>query len=230
MENLSCTSVDCLVVGAGPAGLAATLYLRRFHRQVMLADSGLSRAMRIDRSHNMPGFPEGISGKALLVRLRKQVAEAKGAVTRAEVSALARDGENGFTAIVGGRPVSARQVVLATGVVDREPPLPGLPSVRRRGLLRHCPVCDGYEHSGQRILVLGDGAHARAEARFLSHYSRHVTLVGVEAPATNAEPAERPSTAVLNSMVQRVGLRPEGGLAVQLQDGTRHPFDVMYMA
>ncbi len=56
------TPLDCLIVGAGPAGQTAGLYLHRFHRRVVIADAGDSRARYIDRSHNFPGFPDGISG------------------------------------------------------------------------------------------------------------------------------------------------------------------------
>lgn len=143
-------------------------------------------------------------------------------VTAGEVSALAHDGEGGFSVMVGGHRLRARQVVLATGVVDNEPPLPGLDALHRCGLLRHCPICDGHEHSGQRILVLGDGAHARAEAAFLAHYSPHVTLVGVQGPP-NAEALACPSARVAGAagasgtrptclpfLAQRVTPQPRG--------------------
>ena len=62
--------MDCVIVGAGPAGLAAALYLARFHRRIRVLDSGDARALRIPRSHNVPGFPDGIAGPELLARLR----------------------------------------------------------------------------------------------------------------------------------------------------------------
>jgi thioredoxin reductase (NADPH) len=58
--------VDCLIIGGGPAGLAAAIYLARFRRDIIVVDSGFSRASLIPASHNCPGFPEGISGKELL--------------------------------------------------------------------------------------------------------------------------------------------------------------------
>ena len=242
MDNNSQAGIDCLVVGGGAAGLTATLYLRRFHRRVMLVDAGQSRALRIDCSHNIPGFPDGIGGAELLARLRRQVVGVHGTVTAGEVNALAHDGEGGFSAMVGGHRLRARQVVLATGVVDNEPPLPGLDALHSCGLLRHCPICDGHEHSGRRILVVGDGAHARAEAAFLAHYSPHVTLVGVQGPpdadalaclsarAAGAAGASGTGPTCLPSLAQRVTPQPRGGLELQLQDGSRHPFDVLYVA
>lgn len=235
--------IDCLVVGGGPAGLTATLYLRRFQRRVVLVDAGQSRALRIDRTHNLPGFPDGIAGEDLLSRLRTQVAEVRGTVTEAEVRSLVSDGEGGFIAEVGARRLAVRQVVLATGVIDREPPLPGLALLRERGLVRYCPICDGHEHRNERIVVIGDGTHAANEAEFLTLYSPHITRVGVDEPAL-AEgssgnrsaggpanlAAEPPPTSALPSTVQKVGPRRGGGLFVQLRDGSQHDFDVLYMA
>src|SRR5690606_41345869 len=70
----STTLTDCLVIGAGPGGLTAALYLARFHRDCLVVDAGASRASLIPRSRNYPGLPPGISGEALLARLREQAA------------------------------------------------------------------------------------------------------------------------------------------------------------
>ena len=64
--------LDCLVIGAGPAGLTAATYLARFHRRIALVDAGASRARWIPTSHNCPGFPSGVGGNELLARLRAQ--------------------------------------------------------------------------------------------------------------------------------------------------------------
>ena len=64
--------LDCIVVGGGPAGLTAALYLARFRRSVLVLDNDASRASLIPRSHNYPGFPDGITGPELLARLREQ--------------------------------------------------------------------------------------------------------------------------------------------------------------
>jgi thioredoxin reductase (NADPH) len=66
------TEADCVVVGAGPGGLTAAVYLARYLRDVVVLDDGRSRALWIQRSHNCPGYPQGISGPELLERLRRQ--------------------------------------------------------------------------------------------------------------------------------------------------------------
>jgi thioredoxin reductase (NADPH) len=64
--------LDALIVGAGPAGLTAAIYLARFHRRFAIIDAGTSRAALIPRTHNHPGYPEGIEGNELLDRMSKQ--------------------------------------------------------------------------------------------------------------------------------------------------------------
>jgi len=235
LASASDAAADCLVVGAGPAGLTAASYLRRFHRRVMVVDSGSSRALWIDRSYNCPGFPEGISGAELLDRLRRQLAAVQGTVTEAEVTSLERDTASRlFHAGVGRRVVRARTVLLATGVVDGVPALPGIEGVRRRGLLRQCPICDGHEHRGQRIAVIGptpDDAHAVREAAFLSHYSDEVLLAGLGPGPSDRADADRhaPPVRVLPQPVVRLATR-SAQVALQMGDGEVVTVDALYAA
>src|SRR3546814_1439186 len=69
------TQLDCLIIGAGPAGLTAALYLARYRRRIAVVDAGNSRAALIPATHNYPGFPDGIPGRDLLVRLQAQAAQ-----------------------------------------------------------------------------------------------------------------------------------------------------------
>jgi thioredoxin reductase (NADPH) len=71
MLDVSAADFDCLIIGGGPAGLTAAIYLARYRRRIALFDSGESRAAWIPESHNYPGFAKGISGKALQAILRQ---------------------------------------------------------------------------------------------------------------------------------------------------------------
>ncbi|RYD97997.1 MAG: NAD(P)/FAD-dependent oxidoreductase [Sphingomonadales bacterium] len=173
---------DCIIIGAGPAGLTAAIYLARFHLSIRLFDTGDSRAALIPRTHNHAGYPEGISGPDLLARMLEQ-AEKYGAVREcAEVTGL-RVIEDGFGVRIGDREIGARAVLLATGVVNNRPEMPDAlhDEALARGLLRYCPICDGYEVTDKRIAVIGTGAHGAREALFLRGYSKDVTLIAPDA-------------------------------------------------
>jgi len=225
--------LDCVVVGAGPAGLTAAIYLARFRRRFLVADSGASRAARIPRSRNHPGFPRGVRGKTLLARMRRQ-AELYGArIAEGHVDELAPEG-GGFRLTLDGRPLVARKVILATGVVDNEPPIPGVEASVARGLVRVCPICDGYEVIGKAVAVIGEDAHSAAEALFLTAYTAAVTLIHTAAP--EALPAEtrhelaQAGIEVIETPIERVVLDAGRLDAFCFAPGAPRRFDAVYSA
>ena len=210
---------DCIIVGAGPAGLTAAIYLARFWLKIRLFDSGDSRAAWIPRTNNHAGYPDGIPGRDLLDLMQRQ-AERFGAVREeAEVTAIEPDGD-GFLVRVGDRGARARSVLLATGVVNNRPKMDvALHSeALQRGLLRYCPICDGYEVTDKRVGVIGKGQHGTKEAIFLRGYTADVALVSPDADsALDAE-----CIAALDAAgIARVD-GPCGGFAIE---GDRFAFD-----
>ena len=171
---------DTLIIGGGPAGLLAATYLGRFRRRTLLVHNNASRAALIPLSHNYPGSTDGIAGPAILANLRAQAGRYGAEFVEDTVTALARDRDR-FVTELKGRSVRARTVLLATGVVDIEPTLPNLPDAIRRGLIRHCPICDAFEVTDRRIAIIGRGRHAVKEALFLRHYTPHITLLLADA-------------------------------------------------
>jgi thioredoxin reductase (NADPH) len=167
---------DAVVVGAGPAGLTAAIYLARFRRSVVVLSAGPSRASWIPESHNTPGFPHGVGGRDLLQRLTEQALAFGVEIREARIDALAPIA-GGFEVLGWKGAIHASTVLLATGVRDRLPELPGIEAAIRRSLVRMCPICDAYEAIGKRIAVLGDNGLARREAAFLRAYSEDVTVI-----------------------------------------------------
>ena len=172
---------DCLVIGAGPAGLTAAIYLARFHLGIELIDAGESRAALIPRTRNHPGYPGGIAGTALLALMRDQAAEFGVQVRHGVVDRLERTG-GGFRANIGGDVVEARTVLLATGVVNNRPSIDEAAhdEALARGLLRYCPICDGFEITDKRVAIIGSRTHGYKEAVFLRMYTADVTLIAPE--------------------------------------------------
>jgi hypothetical protein len=173
---------DCCIVGGGPAGLTAAIFLARFRRRALLLDSGESRAAWIPRSHNHPAFPGGIGGEELLARLRLQAAEYGIGVSEAEASAAEVLDDGSFRLRAGGEAIRARNLVLATGVRDRVAPVPDAMAHVREGVIRQCPICDAYEVAGRRLAVVGTGGCAAGEALFLRTYTDRIAVLTLGAP------------------------------------------------
>jgi len=172
--------LDCLIIGGGPAGLTAAIYAARFHLSVQVVDAGDSRAAQIPLTRNHAGFPEGISGVALLERMREQAVLYGVVLTEGRVTDL-RLGPEGFVATLPAREVLARTVLLATGVTNRRPFMDDdlHAEALRQGRLRYCPVCDGFEVTDQAVAVVGRGARAAREAEFLRSFTADVSLIGL---------------------------------------------------
>ncbi|SEJ34959.1 NAD(P)/FAD-dependent oxidoreductase [Frateuria terrea] len=220
--------LDCLVVGAGPAGLTAATYLARFRRHILLADAGASRARWIPASHNCPGFPFGVAGNELLARFRLQADTYGVPQVRTRITQLSRHA-GGFTASDGERHWRARSVILATGVVDRLPALDGLERAIGSGTVRLCAVCDAYEARNDVIGVLAPAEAAIGHAAFLRTFSRHVCALA----ADDAPWDERMQQRAADCGVQlwpgpQHLVLADGACVVDFADGRRLRLDTLY--
>ncbi len=190
--------LDCLVIGAGPAGLTAAIYLARFHLSLLVVDDGKGRAATIPCTRNHAGYPDGISGKKLIGRMKEQAQRYGAKIVEDHVTRLDQADE-AFCATWGSGSVKARTVLLATGVKNRRPPMDEAlhDDALARGLIRYCPICDGYEVTDKKVGVIGSGGHGVAEAVFLRGYSADVTLIA-------------PDKAMKVSAVDRLALEQAG--------------------
>lgn len=224
---------DCVIVGGGPAGLTAATYLARFHRRVALVDDGDSRALWIPRSHNQPSYPDGIGGQELLAQMKAQAQRYETTFLQGRVASIKSDAQSFL--LKGDRfLLRARTVLLATGVQNRRPDVD--PSTHRsaleKGQLRYCPVCDGYEVSGQAIAVLAFDKRGVTEALFLRTYSSDVTLLklGADDLGSESRAALRAGDVRLEEdTFERVDFSGEK-VVVHLHGGTTLYFDTIYPA
>ena len=227
--------LDCLVIGGGPAGLTAAIYLARFHLDILVVDEGRSRAGWIPCTRNHAGYPDGISGKELLERMREQAQKYGAKILMERVTKLERDETKGlFTANWGSGCVEARSVLLATGVTNRRPPMDEElhDDALARGLIRYCPICDGYEVTDKKVGVIGSDSHGVAEALFLRGFTADVTLIAPhEALRLNPEDHEKLKEAGIDCVdgpAEAVAFSEEF-IVVNTAEG-HHTFDSVYPA
>lgn len=222
--------LDCVVIGGGPAGLMAAIYLARFRRSVRVVDAGMSRAELIPRSHNIPGFAHGLSGPEFIARMSDQLAGLEVSVIKGEANALTRT-EGGFCVDVGDSEIHAATAVLASGMVDIHPPFEDWRAALAAGLLRYCPVCDAFEAIGQRIGVVGELRHAAPKALFLRSYTKDVTLLATREDPDDGARASLTEAKVKILSARDLRLRRSGNEVEALfNDSEIAGFDVLYPA
>ncbi|MQY35641.1 Thioredoxin reductase [Streptomyces sp. RB17] len=169
--------VDTIVVGGGPAGLSAALYLARYNREVLVFDTGHGRSTHHQTNHNYLGFPEGVPTVDLRKLGREQLSRYAGVqVLHHLITHAEGDAERGFTVRSQGHSWRARALVLATGVLDHFPHFEGWESYVGRSMF-WCITCDGYENRGRSILVVGHTDAAAGEAMQLHSLTDRVRVL-----------------------------------------------------
>lgn len=229
-DEASPADVDCLIIGGGPAGLTAAVYLGRFRRCCTVIDAGAPRASLIPKTHNYPGFPPGISGDDLLARLREQASGYGAQLETGRIDSL-RPHPLGFEAHYGGRRCIARCVILATGVADTLPDMAHVDAAIAAGALRLCAICDGFEVDGHEVAVLGEAATAVRHAVFLRTFTDRLTAVTCGVEKIDDEVlalAHEHDIRVLACGTETLAFVPGEGIALTTRDGATHGFDVIY--
>ncbi len=212
---------DVLIVGGSYAGIAAGLILARARRPVTIIDSGLPRNRAASHSHGVPG-QDGISGAELLKNARQQLLDyptvrwLQGEVVHAQSTA---EGVELRTA--DGQVLAARKLLLATGIADQLPELPGL-AERWGSTVLHCPYCHGYEVGGGAIGLLGGHPMSAAKATLFADWG-NVTFFGQGLPISDEEQAAMQQRGVQIETTPVVGVQGEQPtwLEVELADGRR---------
>ncbi|WP_121254130.1 NAD(P)/FAD-dependent oxidoreductase [Nocardioides ferulae] len=174
---------DVVVVGGGPAGMQAALTLARMHRRVLLLDAGAGRNAATAAMHNFltqdGRSPEEFraAGRADLAKYpHVEVREVAAVDIAPDLPAEPREGAGFRVDLADGGPVRCRKLLLATGLRDELPDVPGLEELWG-SLVLPCPYCDGHEQSGKHVAVLGEGPHAVRLALLMQRFTDRVTVL-----------------------------------------------------
>jgi thioredoxin reductase (NADPH) len=230
---------DTLIIGGGPGGLTAAIYLRRFTRNVALVDKGNSRLRLIPVSHNYPGFPEGVPGHALLGNLTVQLERYGGSVMPGEIIDLRiEDGHFVADYVPEDAPageitqIRSLTVLLATGVADVGLPVENWREAVAFGSVRLCPVCDGFDVMDKHIAVATAEVNPVGHALFMRTFSADVTLFerGPASILTDDDRRRLDAAGVryIDSPLLSVTLDASMKPVMHTADGQDYPADVFY--
>jgi thioredoxin reductase len=199
---------DCIVVGAGPAGLSAALMLGRCRRHVLVCDMGEPRNARSSGIHAYL-TRDGVSPGELLELARREIQRYPNVEFRQVEILDATRSPDGFRVLgADGRQLSCRKLLLATGVVDELPDIEGLPSLYGTSI-HHCPYCDGWEWRDKPIAIRGRGEQGLSLALGLTVWTDDLVLCTDGPSELSAEDLEQLSRAGIEVQEERIA-RLEG--------------------
>ena len=172
-------TTDVIIIGSGPAGYTAAIYLGRAgYRPVVIAGALTPGGQLVNTTEveNFPGFPDGIMGPDLMDAMRKQAERFGAEIVYDDVVSADVQGDSKRVVLDGGDTYTARAVIVATGSQVRKLGVPGEAEYSGRGV-SYCATCDGFFFRGKPIVVVGGGDSALTEADFLSRFGSSVTVI-----------------------------------------------------
>ena len=213
---------DCIVIGAGPAGLSASLFLARYRRKVLTLHHNKPRNIQAQGIHGFLGH-HGIPPGELLARGTEEVLSHGGIIREALVTKIEESGERLFTVMTADedRAYQTRRVLLATGLRDVTPNCVGFREFYGSSV-HHCPDCDGYEHLGKRIAVMGSGDRVVGFTLELLTWTDSLTLL------TDGYLDEIDQESAAKLAAFNIPIRNEKVVALEGKSGTRQLQEVRF--
>jgi thioredoxin reductase len=221
---------DVVVVGGGAAGLSAALMLARARRRVTVVDAGAPRNAPAEGVHALLGL-DGVSPAELLARGRAEVTGYGGEIIAGEVSDVSAAPEGFAIKMTNGHGLRARRLLIATGLVDELPEIPGLRERWGRDVI-HCPYCHGWEVRDRLIGVLATGLMSVHQALLFRQWTGDLRYFpnGRELSAEEEEKFAALGIPVVAGRVTRLEAGEEHALGVRLDDGRVAGVDVVAVA
>ncbi len=211
---------DVVVIGGGASGLSAALVLSRARRTVVVTDAGEPRNAPATHMHGYLSR-DGLPPRDLLARGREEIERYGGQVVDVAVAGILQNADPGFTVLLAtGAPLHARRLLIATGLRDELPNIPGLWERWGRDLL-HCPYCHGYEVRDQPLGVLGGVPEAVQHALLIRQWSADVVFFPhtSELTATERDQLAARGITIANGTVARLFVENDQLHGVELGDG-----------
>ena len=180
-KNIKNNVYESIIVGGGPAGLTAGLYLSRYRVNTLLIEKGISggQVNLSETIENYPGFPEGIIGPELMQRFEEQATKFGLKIVNStvlEISQEQHENKTNFKINTTDRDFYSKSVIIASGGEASKLGVPGEIELTGRGV-SYCGTCDGAFFRDKEIVVVGGGDTALEEALFLTKYASKVTIV-----------------------------------------------------
>ena len=230
LQNPTGNHYDVVVVGGGAAGLSAALVLSRARRTVLVVDAGAPRNAPAAQMH---GFlsRDGLPPADLLAVGRAEIETYGATVTSGTVAHLVRHAPSGFTVVLAdGQQVEARRVLVATGLRDELPDVPGLAERWARDVL-HCPYCHGYEVRDQRLGVLWNGPETVRYAQLVRQWTHDLVLFAPAGVLTYADRCELVAQAIgiVEGGVTRLRVDDDRLQGLELDDGRTVARDALFV-
>ena len=180
---------DAVIIGAGPAGISAGLYLKRANKNVLILYHGESQLEKAHKIDNFYGFPLGITGKDLYINGINQAVNLGIEVKDLEVLSIQMNEKMEYTIRTSEEEFNSKVVILATGNKKLRPNIKGVELFEGSGV-SYCAICDGFFYRKKNVVVIGSGTYAISEATELKNVTPNVTILtnGLELNGTTDIP------------------------------------------